>query len=1202
MPGGSGTSAGGFDGVVVNSSSTAFVPEGISVWELSVEKATKAKADSDYGKRLQGPNGEACAEVTYIQTILRPWTKAREWKNSRRQEGRWKDVRAYNLDSIHTWLESAPATTTWLADQLGKRVPGVISADDWWDNFWLPSTSVPLTTEIVLSGRDSASAELIDSLLPGRVITLGGGLRFDELRAFITAAVRTSTDTKSKSLRTRTLFVESIDSMSQLMRQNQPLVMVIADASWLSTVTVKAPHTVIVAALPGQTGAPDVPPVDSEAVTQQLVKVGVPDERAYVWGHLARRSLLALRRVLAVNQAQLTPGWAHSPSSAQRRLLLLGSWEGTNSNDRAIVTKMAGLAYDAVPDFVTSLTAASDIPFMGQFREQWHILAPEDSWTLLKTHITHDDLNLLRTTISEVFGTEQRVSFSVTLRRGLAQTLALLGAMGEDIRLPKGGTGKNFCRAIVAEFLASANNDPSYRHWSSLGDVLPLFAEAAPQEFIDALRRGLEGDEPLHRYMFQDVEPGEFGFTPSSTHNHVLWALQTIAWSEDHFLDVIEILAQLAAIDPGGQWSTRPNTTLQDMMSCWHPSTAASDSARRTGLRLIMRVQPEVGRHLLLALIPTGREIQSPTVKPEFRDWTRSVVVTRADIVSGVDYVVDMILDDLGSDINRHLALLTKFEALTPQRRVSFVEKLVALNSKATNDAVRGQIADAIRQKIARHREYADTQWALPESELTSLEQAGQTLAPTSTVWRSRWLFDSDVVELGDLSRRDDFASYETELSTRRADAVRAVIESGGVEAIAELTDHVSRPYFVGYFLLEQNSEFDQVMISWLREGQNRQQAARGYLRARLRCADDTIYDQLLSYAQDATAKAEILHVLGEPGKAWQKLSELDEDVKREYWAGFVYHGLGAEFSEVAHAAENLLDIGRIAAALDMIALYSNKVTSLEVAEIATRACEALLAQEISEPEMERLSAHDITSILSLLNLHKESLGTSRVAYIEWQLFPALGSHPQVSILHEALQEDPAFFAELVSRVYRATGEDRPTDEEDSPELQQRRILAERAYEVLNSWEQSPGIGVDGIVETELLNSWVNKAREYLRESGRPVTGDLMIGRALAYAPPDKGGLFPPRPIRDLLEDLRAKDIDRGLENGIVNLRGMTWRDMTHGGTQEWELAAGYRRDALKASEWPRTKKILTSLVEWYEDEARRQDDEAERVRRGLPD
>ncbi|MET9226002.1 hypothetical protein [Lentzea sp. NPDC003310] len=1201
MPGGSGTASGGFDGVAVASDGTAFVPAGTSVWELSVEKSTKAKADADYAKRTQGPNGETCADVTYVQVILRPWTKAREWRNARSQEGRWKQVRAYNLDSVHTWLESAPATSAWLASRLGKQIPGVTSAADWWDELWLPSTHIPLSAEVVLAGREAAASELVDSLIPGRAVTVGGGLRIDDLRAFVSAALQSSTDGRAESLRAQTLFVDSIESLAQLMRQNQPLVLVVPHPSWLSNVAVRSPHVVIMAALPGQIGAPEVPAVDSEAVTRQLTAAGAPDQRAYSWGLLARRSLLALRRALALNPVQLTPDWAQAPGMTQRRLLLLGGWEGTNVDDRTVVAQTVGLTYGNVQEIATDLAVASDVPFLGRFREQWHVLTPEDAWALLRTHITLDDLRALRTASLDVFGSEHGAKFSSTLRIGLAQTLALLGALGDDVRLTGGNTGREFSRSIVNELLSKANEDNSYRHWASLSDVLPLLAEAAPDEFIDALRQGLVDDEPLHRLMFQDA-PGGVGFTPPSPHNHFLWALQTIAWAEDHFPDVIDLLARLAAIDPGGQWSTRPDTALADMMSSWHPCTAVSEQTHRNGLRQLMRAHPTVTRRLLLALIPTGHEIQTPAAKPQFRDWVRPIHMTYADIRRAIEFVTDMLFDDLDDDIDRHLELLTKLEALLPQHRQSFVDKLAALGVVVTDDGDRARVADAVRAKVAHHREYADTQWALPEAELLLLEQAEQTWTPTSAVRRERWLFDNDMVELGDVARRDDFAAYDAAVSARRVAAAAAVVQAGGMQALVDLVDGVSRPYLVGYALAGHTSDFDQAMIAWLQEGAHRREAARGYLRARLRGDDSAVCERLLALTQDPAVKAEVLRAVDDPRKAWEKLPALEDEVTRSYWCEFVYFGLGPDFSGVEHVARNLAAVGRDAAALNLIVLYSKRVASLQAAEIAAQACEALLAREEPDPEIVRLREHGFSRILGLLALHKDTLGLSRVAFLEWQLVPALGFEAQVPTLHAALQEDPNFFADLVSQVYRANNEEPPDDEDGSPEVEHRRRLAERAYRVLKSWTQSPGIGANDLIEADLLHSWITRAREALQETGRPVTGDLMIGQALAYAPPDAEGLFPPRPVRDLLEDLRADHIERGLETGIVNHRGVTWRGMTDGGSQEWQLAANYRKGALAATGWPRTQKILRRLAERYEQEARREDDEAERHRRGLPD
>ena len=65
--------------------------------------------------------------------------------------------------------------------------------------------------------------------------------------------------------------------------------------------------------------------------------------------------------------------------------------------------------------------------------------------------------------------------------------------------------------------------------------------------------------------------------------------------------------------------------------------------------------------------------------------------------------------------------------------------------------------------------------------------------------------------------------------------------------------------------------------------------------------------------------------------------------------------------------------------------------------------------------------------------------------------------------------------------------------------------------------------------------------------------------------------------------------------------RGVTMRSPGDGGTQEWELAAKYKQQANQfADEWPRTAAVLRRLASYFEQEARREDERAERFRRGL--
>lgn len=594
MPGGSGTSTGGFDGVVTTDDPTTFVPAGTSVWELSVEQKP-SKADDDYDKRIEAPDNLATTDVTYVQVLLAPWRAARTWASDRAAEGRWRDVQGYNLDRIDAWLETAPATTAWLAARLGKALPGVFSGSDWWQQTWLPSTRVSLDTAIVLAGRGAAADDFLARLEAGqRLVSVSGDLRPDELKAFVAAALSLRGDLDGTKLATRALFTSDATSLRQLMVQRQPLLLVLSDAALARDLPASHPHQYIVAAAPGAQGNVHVPRIDGQVVAAQLLAAGVPSEEGHKLGTLARRSLLALRRALAFQPELFTPAWALAPDLHQRRLLLLGSWSSENLKDGHIVCQLLNLSADQVVQVTHPLEAGTDIPFLAHTDGLWHLPALDDAWSLLGSSLTVDDLTQLRAVALEVFGEldprlnlapEQRwragiegiePRFSWTLRTGLAQTLAALGAGRANVPLRGGQTPVHWVRSLVRELLAQANADSGYRLWRSLSDVLSLLAEAAPAEFLQAMQSGLTGLSPLHQAMFDDDQDDLMGLGASASHPPFLWALERVAWLPDRVDEVVDVLARLAELDPGGRLSNRPSR------ACWASSARGAPTPRPT--------------------------------------------------------------------------------------------------------------------------------------------------------------------------------------------------------------------------------------------------------------------------------------------------------------------------------------------------------------------------------------------------------------------------------------------------------------------------------------------------------------------------------------------------------------------------------------------------------------------------------------------
>ena len=56
FPADEGVQLGGYDGIVRVGEGNAFIPEGVSVWELGTNRNVKTKADADYEKRRDDPS------------------------------------------------------------------------------------------------------------------------------------------------------------------------------------------------------------------------------------------------------------------------------------------------------------------------------------------------------------------------------------------------------------------------------------------------------------------------------------------------------------------------------------------------------------------------------------------------------------------------------------------------------------------------------------------------------------------------------------------------------------------------------------------------------------------------------------------------------------------------------------------------------------------------------------------------------------------------------------------------------------------------------------------------------------------------------------------------------------------------------------------------------------------------------------------
>src|SRR6266568_2767733 len=1216
FPAGEGVAVGSWDGSVRATEPTAFIPKGLSHWELSVEKSVGRKADSDYSKRLTTVDGSPTASCAYVAASLRRWRDRNIWARDRAAKGRWAEVRAYGLDDIETWLETAPVTHAWISEELGLGPYGLRAAESWWAS-WASASTPSITASLVLAGR-TAFVEALQKRLEGppQLTTVKAGSVEDVLAA-VAAVGKQAASSGDPRLLARTAFVDDVRTWRALTGHPGELLLVAAAEDVIAEANAGSAHHVIAPVTAGIDADIDLPPIDSNDAAAALRVAGIDnDRRAEELGRLARRSLVALRRNIANRPELHVPIWARPPVGRElRAALLAGCWQDGGDGDRSILEALSGVEYEGLRETLTTLAARED-PFLATVGRSWALVSPFDAWILLSTYLYEDDLKRLERVVKDVLGEldpaldlpkDERwrasldgkvLSYSNDLRRGLAETLALLGVHGERVDVG-GDTGTAWAAHLVRDLLRRANEDATCRAWTSIADLLPLLAEAAPDAFLDAVRQGVTGEYPLLAGIFTDQEDGGI-LGRHSAHTGLLWALENTAWSREHFGQTLDLLARLAEIDPGGRLSNRPYESMAAIYWPLRPETSADIASRLSVLDALRRRHRSIAWRLLLSVTPDFLGIHMSTHEPHFRDWKPAKSsITMVESLQFVTETVTRLLTDV-TTVDEWIALLGKLPHLPPADRERVREALVSrLDDGIFQTADMPGLWEAVRSLTGRHRQYADADWALPEAELQLIDAVEARLRPRQPIAYSAWLFSHWMPDLGEHRPSDDLHEYETELAQRRRDAMGEILSGGGLSDARLLAKSSPVPWSVGVAIADATTDEHEgeLLALLVADDPADTEVAHAYATRRFGRDGWTWVEHLTSEDSPLSTrqKARLLIATKDYPRAWEVAEGLENSVAIEFWNRFTPYGLGGDFPHAHHATQRLLGVGRYGTALRLLRLYAGRDPSGVSAELIAQTLEATLASETIDPELGALRQHDFETLFGLLDRHADDLGWERVARLQWMFLPALGLDPSVQVLHRLLSSDPAFFVDVLSRVYRPRGA--AVENEDSPEATR---MATNGYRLLASWSTLPGLGEDGVVDGQTLRAWISEALAKLDEEGRREVGELHVGQVLARAPVDPDGRWPAVAVREIFEELQSERIERGVVAAVLNKRGITTRSPEDGGAQERELVAKYSGQADGfADEWPRTAAILRVIARSYEIQARREENSAERLRSG---
>ena len=787
-------------------------------------------------------------------------------------------------------------------------------------------------------------------------------------------------------------------------------------------------------------------------------------------------------------------------------MLLAGGWDEGYAADKEAIAAIAGEPYDVFVEPLIGLLSVPDSPIR-KVGTTWRLASPRDAWFRLAQSISDKDMeNFCSTALSVLSATDPRFElppedrwlasvkgksprFSSFIRLGLTETLILLNVFGDR------ATSLTYPAWKASKVTKDLLNDADGARWWSLAEHLEELAEASPEAFLDAVERSLQKPDVPIMALFAE----ESGFFGSSLHPHLLWALETLAWSPDYLGRVSELLARLAQKDPGGKLSNRPDRSLVQIHLLWYPQTYANSQERLKVINRLRRVENAAAWNLMLALYPSSHGITHNSHMPRWRDFSvsDSEPLTRPLIAKAADQLGEWLLEDAGESVSRWIELTNRFSDLSTQLRQGFLKHLSTVASHISDDASRLELQSALRRFIHGHREFADAQWALPELELEGLEKIYHALTPNDPVRKVAWMFESYSVPLLHPMAAGDFRANEEAINKERRRALCELTASSGESGIFALVKAAKAPALVGKAIAETapSALADAMMLHGLDQGTdggrnfafgiistfNQVQGAEWGLslleRARTeRWSDGMIVDVLMSLPQsEAVLRASVT---------------FGPEVERRYWHEAGVHWISGGNESIPWVAEKLISFGRARDAIHLIGGHLKHVPSATMLSALRAALQEPMSREAEQDSNSAVMfQHYVQEIFQKLD-QSEDVSEEDVALLEWSYLLVLEhSARPPKTLHQRLATHPEFFFELLSLLYRSTDEDDNAELLETADKEKQSALATHAYRLLNSWHGMPGLK-DGKVDEDALKKWIAEARALCEKAGRKEIGN----------------------------------------------------------------------------------------------------------------
>lgn len=740
--------------------------------------------------------------------------------------------------------------------------------------------------------------------------------------------------------------------------------------------------------------------------------------------------------------------------------------------------------------------------------------------------------------------------YSPELRKGICETLVFLGIHGKELKNCSLNKPEYIVNLTIRELL----KDADWKLWASLNDLLPLLAEASPEQFLSSVENALKQNPcPFDELFHQE---GKGGITGRNYMTGLYWALETLAWSEEYLSRSILVLAELATHDPGGQWANRPVNSMITILLRWFPQTNAPMEKRIATLKGIQRQFPDIAWKVFIELLPNHHQVSSGSHKPSFREF---IPDNWKDGVSNEEYwkqVVEyasMAVYMVKGKTNYVSELLNNLDNIPQPAFNTFLEYLSSDEIVRLPDEQKQPIWETMISFVKKHRKFSDAKWALPAETVDLLEETANKIAPSRPDILYRHLFSKNHIDLMD--RNADWQKQQDIIFNKRIEAVKQIYEINNTGSIIAFAENVETPEKVGFsfsHIADEEVDHELLPVFLDYDEPHKKDFIAGYTWGRYKKIGFSWIESLSTTNWSTEQKCNLLLFLPFEEEIWDKATELLGDHVGDYWKSINVNPFTTH-SSLLPAIECLLKYGRPHLALECIYVHF----SLKKEFFKEHAIQALIDGVSSDEQVDSMDVSDIIQVIKVLQ-DDPGVDEDSLLKIEWSYLPLLNEHNDASpkLLEKYLSQKPEFFIEVIQLLYRSEKGNEP----EQAANEQTENIAMNAWRLLRSWRRPPGKMDDGSFSGEALKEWYNEVKTKTAETGHYEVAMDHLGKVLFYTDPDPNGLWIHQTAAEMLDEAENDSIRQGFNSEVHNSRGVYWVDTS--GKTENELANLWRKKA----------------------------------------